>query len=136
MSSKSFQWTPTARDLDILNALWDSPESMTASEIVHAVPGLTINTVQVVLRKLLKNDVIQVAKIVYSGTVLCRSYQPTMSRNDFMTAKLAKEIAETKADLSKTSLVAALFEKETNPQKAKREIEELEKMLEEFKKTL
>ena len=136
MLQKNFQWKPTARDLDILNVLWDSPEPMIASEIVRAVPGLTINTVQVVLRKLLKNEAIQVAKIVYSGTVLCRSYQPTMSRDDFMTALFTDEIAETNANLSKTSLVAALFKKENDPEKAKKEIEELEKMLEEFKKTL
>ena len=44
----------TNRDLDILNILWNAGKPMTASEIVATGNGLTTNTVQAVLRKLLK----------------------------------------------------------------------------------
>ncbi len=62
----------THRDMDILNVLWEGKGSLTASQIVEAGPSLTINTVQAVLRKLLKKKLIEIDKIVYSGTVLCR----------------------------------------------------------------
>lgn len=67
----------TERDMEILNILWESTESMTASQLIEADPTLTINMVQAVLRKLLKKNLIQVDKIVYSRTALCRSYSPT-----------------------------------------------------------
>ena len=55
---------------------------MIASEIVALNDDLNINTVQNVLRSLLKEGYIEVAEIVYSGTVLCRSYQATEKAQD------------------------------------------------------
>ena len=45
---------------------------------------MNINTVQVCIRQLLKNDYIKVANIVYSGTVLCRSYEPAVAKKDYV----------------------------------------------------
>ena len=60
----------TRRDMDIMNILWQSEEPMTASQIAGVNPDLTINTVQAVIRKLLKEKLIKIDNIVYSGTVL------------------------------------------------------------------
>ena len=60
----------TNRDLDILNLLWESSTPLTASEILKKNNELTMNTIQAVLRKLLRNGYIEVADVVYSGTVL------------------------------------------------------------------
>ncbi len=57
----------TKRDMDVMNILWDSDEPKTAALIVKAKPELTMNTVQAVLRKLLKNNLIEVADIFYNG---------------------------------------------------------------------
>ena len=56
---------------------------MIASEIADCRPDLTINTVQAVLRKLLKYQLVEVADIVYSGTVLSRSYRPAITSEEF-----------------------------------------------------
>ena len=48
---------------------------MIASEIVKTGTDLNINTVQAALRSLIKKNYIEVAEIVYSGTVLTRSYR-------------------------------------------------------------
>lgn len=44
----------TSREIDILNILWENEKPLIASEIADARSDLTINTVQAVLRKLLK----------------------------------------------------------------------------------
>lgn len=63
----------TNREMDILNILWSAQRPLTASEIAKSKEALTINTVQANLRKLQNKNLIRVADIVYSGTVLSRS---------------------------------------------------------------
>lgn len=126
----------TNRDLDILTVLWNSSKSMTASEITSANPDLKINTVQAVLRKLLKNNVIEVSDIVYSGTVLSRSYAPKISRKDFALFKLTSEYHNLGKDLSKASLVASLLDTESDEEKVQNDIIQLKEMLDHYKKNI
>lgn len=123
----------TPRDLDVMNILWKSGQSMTASEIVASNPELTSNTVQAVLRKLLKKELIKVENIVYSGTVLSRSYCPTISSDDFAIMQLTSDYNILKDDISKSKLIAALLESEPDKNKTLQDIAEIEHMLEEFK---
>ena len=125
----------TGRDLDILQILWDAPDSLTALEIVKQHPDLTMNTVQAVLRKLLKRGLIKVNRIVYSGTVLSRSFSPVITSEDFVILQMKENVKEIDK-ISKTSLVAALFEEEGDARKRLKEIEELETMLSDYKKSL
>ena len=74
----------TDRDLDILQIMWRHSGSMTASEICRQDDTLTMNTAQAVLRKLLREGFIEVADIVYSGTVLTRSYKPAIMAADYI----------------------------------------------------
>lgn len=125
---------PTTRDLDILNILWDAQKAMTASEIVNAKTELTMNTVQSVLRKLLKKEIVKVADIVYSGTVLSRSYVPTISSEDFALIHLSNEFQKLNHKVSKASIVATLLNSEQDDAKTQKEIEEIEHLLKEYKK--
>lgn len=59
-----------------MSVLWRIGESLTASSIAEKGGGLSINTVQAVMRSLMKKGYVEVADIVYSGTVLTRSYKP------------------------------------------------------------
>ena len=72
----------TKRQEDIMNILWDAKEPMIASEIVKTGIDLNINTVQAALRSLIKKNYIEVAEIVYSGTVLTRSYRAVVKREE------------------------------------------------------
>lgn len=71
------------RQLDVMKVLWDHSSPMVASDIVNGSPALNINTVQSCLKVLLKENLIEVADIVYSGTVLSRSYRPLISRDEY-----------------------------------------------------
>ena len=82
----------TGREKDILSILWNSEKGLIASEVVKERDDLTINTVQAVLKKLLRRNLIEVDQIVYSGTVLSRSYKPTLTEAEFETKMLCAGI--------------------------------------------
>ena len=71
------------RQLEVMDVLWESGEPMIASEIVKAREDLNVNTVQAALRSLVKKNYIEVADIVYSGTVLSRRYRTLISKEDY-----------------------------------------------------
>ena len=100
MSRKTPQITDynlTGREKDILSILWNSDNGLIASEIVRIGDGnLTINTVQAVLKKLLKRELIQIDQIVYSGTVLSRSYIPTFTEEEFTLNMISNQILDLK----------------------------------------
>lgn len=126
----------TSREVDIMNILWASEKPLIASEIADSRPDLTVNTVQAVLRKLLKYQLIEVANIVYSGTVLSRSYRPTITSEEFALHEVTSDYLAFQKTLSKPLLVSALLDTEKDPVKTRETIDELQKMLDEYKKKL
>lgn len=123
----------TDREQDILNILWAAEKPLVASDIAKSDDSLSINTVQAVLRKLLQKKLIKVADIVYSGTVLSRTYQPTISPNDFTLQQFVSQFEDAKKNITIPDFVATLLEHEKD--EAQR-IEELEALLEERKRKL
>lgn len=115
----------TSKQLEIMQVLWRNGRSLTASEITNDNPDLNINTVQVGIRQLLKKEYIEVADIVYSGTVLCRSYKPIISKEEYVDAFFRDEIGSISAALS--------FIDKTND---KSMLDELEKAIERKRKTI
>lgn len=74
----------TGREIDLLNVFWSNKEPMTARQIAAASDELSINTIQVVIKSLLKKKCISVADIVYSGTVLARTYKVDITKTEFI----------------------------------------------------
>ena len=123
----------TSREIDIL---WENEKPLIASEIADARSDLTINTVQAVLRKLLKYQLVEVADIVYSGTVLSRFYRPTITSEEFAVQELTSDYLAFQKTVSKPLLVSALLDTEEDPVKARETIDELQQMLDAYKKEL
>lgn len=73
----------TKKQEEVMNVLWESEKPMIASEILKMRDDFNINTVQATLRTLVKKKYIEIAGIVYSGTVLARSYKPLIKKEDF-----------------------------------------------------
>lgn len=71
------------RQLEVMDVLWEADEPMIASEIVKAREDLNVNTEQAALRSLVKKNYIEVADIVYSGTVLSRRYKTLITKEDY-----------------------------------------------------
>lgn len=86
------------------------------------------------LRGLLNKELIEVADIVYSGTVLTRSYRPLIIEQDLIMKELKNQFKKIdKKAISIPSIVTFLIENEKNEELI---IEELEKLLAERKKSL
>lgn len=136
MKKKKNVFNLTNREMDILNILWSAEEPLVASEIARRDETLTINTVQATLRKLLKQELIEVADIVYSGTVLSRSYRPTESSKDFAVQEFSAQLRNFRKNITASRLVANLIEQEEDTDAALKEIEQLEAILKEKKERL
>lgn len=119
------------REKDIMKILWEADTSLTASEICAKNESLSINTVQAVLKKLLKKDYIQIADIVYSGTVLTRSYVAKISSDEYATIQVRELYQFTGKKGVVSNLVSHLLDGEDNEEET---IQKLEEMLEERKK--
>lgn len=113
----------TRRELDVLNILWESSKPITAKEIVELNPSLSINTVQAVLKHLLKKEYIKVGDIVYSGTVLARGYSAVLDVNEYMAEQLMQGISSKR--LSVEGIMAALLRYDQNDEKTIEKLEEL-----------
>jgi predicted transcriptional regulator len=131
--SRSKNLLLTEREMDIMRILWESEKPLVASEITKVDSSLSSNTVQSVLRKLLEKNFIEVADIVYSGTVLTRSYRPTISKKDLLIEQFLNQYISNNSNIPLPNLVATLLKHEKNE---KDTIEQLEQLLEERKKSL
>lgn len=76
------------------------------------------------------------ADIVYSGTVLSRSYRPLISHDEFISSQFSQDLERLNKTISKPSLLKTLFDAEKDRDRVKAEIEELEQMLDEYRKKL
>ncbi len=118
------------RELDVMNVLWEAKKPLIASDIPKARPDLSINTVQAVMKKLIAKNFIKVDDIVHSGTVLTRSYVPTIAPEDYALHYVKSEIFPFGKFLSKAKLINTLFESSENEDGL---IEELEGLIQEKK---
>lgn len=133
MPKGKYELSLTKRELDVMKILWESKKPLVASEITKIDESLNINTVQSVIRKLLSKDYIKVADIVYSGTVLSRSYSPTISKKELMIQQFVGQFKKNEDRIPIPSLVTTLLKHEKNEKEV---IEQLETVLKERKKTL
>lgn len=125
--------TLTNKEQDVLNLLLDTKKSLTASEIVAHDKNLNNNTVQSVLRSLLKKGQIEVAEIVYSGKALCRSYQPTAEAREAVMEEFALHFRSLRKSVPMPQIFAGLIGNENDKQAV---IDELEAFLAEKRLSL
>lgn len=74
----------SGRELEVMKIFWENGEAYTASQVGNINPELSINTIHAVLKSLLKRNYIRVDEIVYSGTVLTRSYRPAVTMAEYV----------------------------------------------------
>lgn len=116
----------TSKEQAVMNQLLSAETSLTASEIVAQNKSLNSNTVQSVVRSLLKRGYIEVAQIVYSGKVLCRSYRPTEKAKNAAFEDLSARFRSLRKNMPAPVIFAGLIDSEEDQQAV---IEELEAMI-------
>ncbi len=124
------------RELDVLNILWRSGDAMMATDIVNAGEGLTQSTVTAVLRKLLKDELVEVVGITHSGRVLSRTYRPTETSRDVILQNFTNTYNCFNNVISESTLCAAILTENKAPEKAKSEIKKLKSILADYEKNL
>uniref|UniRef100_UPI0040570B92 MarR family transcriptional regulator n=1 Tax=Acetatifactor sp. TaxID=1872090 RepID=UPI0040570B92 len=124
------------RELDVLNILWRSEEPMMATDIVNAKLGLTQSTVTAVLRKLLKDELVEVAGVTHSGRVLSRTYRPTDASRDVILQNFTEHYNSFSDVISESSICAAILTTDKAPDRAKAEIKKLKSLLSDYEKSL
>jgi len=122
------------RELDVLNILWKSDSEMMATDIVNAGEGLTQSTVTAVLRKLLKEELVEVVGITHSGRVLSRTYRPTEASRHVILDNFTYTYSCFSNIISESTLCAAILTNDKTPEQAKSEIKKLKSILSDFEK--
>lgn len=114
------------RELDVMLVLWNSDKALAATDIPSINSELSVNTVQAVLKNLLKKSYIKVSDIIYHGTVLTRSYEPVLTHEDYIFSQLENTA------LTSSGLAVALVKKEKDADT----LSQLEQLIQEQKKKL
>lgn len=120
----------TGRELDVMNVLWEAERPLIAKDIVSINSALSINTVNAVIKTLLRKGYIKVAEIVYSGTVLTRSYNIVLTAEEYMVYQITKGISK---HFRIEDIVVALLKQEKNKKEA---IDKIELMLKKYKEKM
>ena len=115
------------RQLKVMQVIWDSEVSLTASDITAAA-GLPISTVQASLRSLVSKKYIEVGDVVYSGTVLSRTYVPLVSKEQYLRTACAGLLSADTTQLTMSAFVSEIASTET--------LDELERMIKQRRKEL
>ena len=74
----------SGREFEILEIFWEQKIAFTAKQIQEINPELSLSTIQNTLKKLVKKKLIKIDDIVYSGTVLSRSYIVCITKEDYI----------------------------------------------------
>lgn len=124
------------RELDVLNILWKSDQAMTSTDIVNEMRGLTQSTVIAVLRKLLKEGLVEVDGVTHSGKVLSRTYRPTAASRNIIMDNFAADYANFKDVIAQSDICAAILHVEDRPDRLKAEIKKLKAVISDWEKKL
>ena len=125
----------TRKELDILYVLWGTDEALSATKITEQAPDLNKNTVNALLRKLLRNGLIRVDDIGYSGTVLTRKYKAVLSHEEYMRQSIAEDTKKVTDTSSRRDLIFAILDSIEDREEALREVDAMAAALDEYRKT-
>lgn len=123
------------RELEVLNILWNTDKPLMASSIVNMQEELTQSTVTAVLRKLLKENLVEVAGVAHSGKVLSRLYRPTELSKEVLLQDFADQYYKFRSVISKSELLKAMLDKDSDMDKKEiaRDIADIKNVLKDFK---
>ena len=126
----------TRRELDIMRILWESDVSMKASEIAQASGGGSIDSVQPIIKSLIKKGMVEVDEVVYSRNVLARKFKAAVNADSIEMGIIKNVLGNLVSKNITASYLVAAFLPEDNDDKTLAELDELEKMIKERKEQL
>lgn len=121
------------RELDVMNVFWAQEGAVIASDIPKVNGSLSINTVQAVIKKLIQKNYLKVDEIVYSGTVLTRSYLPVVTADEYAKRQIQTDASFLNKYTNKIGVIEALLDAEEDEAQL---LNDLEALVKERKKNL
>ena len=122
-----------AKEYDILSTILHAKEPLNVSQIIEFHPNMTANIVQPSIRKLMKLNLVEVADITLEGNVFSRRFKPTAAAPDMLQKMFIDDYIHFSKLVSGQSLISAMIQADSDPDKALQEIDEVEKLLLEYK---
>lgn len=122
-----------AKEYDILSTILHAEEPLNVSQIIELHPNMTANIVQPSIRKLMKLKLIEVADITLEGNIFSRRFRPTASVADVIQKMFVDDYIHFSKLVSGQSLISAMIQADNDPDKAMQDIDEMEKLLREYK---
>ena len=113
------------RELDVMNVFWAQEGPVIASDIPKVNGSLSINTVQAVIKKLIQKKYLKIDEIVYSGTVLTRSYLPIVTADEYAKRQIQTDASFLCKYTNKIGVVEALLDAEEDQTQLLNDLEEL-----------
>lgn len=114
------------KEMDVMLVFWNTDEALASSDIPKIESALNINTVRVAIKNLLQKSAIEVTDIAQRGTVLTRTYRPTISFEDYLSGQLQH------MNFNSLNLMSALVRQETDHEN----LDELEKIIRERRRSI
>ncbi|WP_297567089.1 BlaI/MecI/CopY family transcriptional regulator [uncultured Faecalibaculum sp.] len=74
----------TKKESQIMDVFWSRGHPMIASEIAEQIEEMSIYSVQQVLTRLLKENMIQVSGIAHNRNAIARQYLPVMNEAEYL----------------------------------------------------
>lgn len=122
-----------AKEYDILYTIFHAEEPINVPQITKLHPEMTANIVQPAIRKLLKLKLIEIADIAIDGNIFSRRFKPSASAVDTIRKMFIDDYTKFTRLVSKQTLLSAITQADNNPEKAQKEISEMERLLREYK---
>lgn len=102
----------STRELEVLNVLAGHDKKLTATNVVNETNGLTQSTVIAVLRKLLRENKVEVSGVSRSGKVLARAYTITQTGRHAVLEYLLTELKSVRNIVSLDDIITAWTEED------------------------
>ena len=106
----------TKRESEIMSILWNTDSEMSAIDIMNASDGISLNTIQQTLQKLLKLNFIHISGVGMHKKSLTRLFRPSVDEADYISAFISK---------SAFAKLASNFIKQVNNEEALEELSEI-----------
>lgn len=122
------------KEYDILSTILHSDQPLNVSQIIDFHPSMTANIVQPSIRKLMKLNLVEVADITLEGNVFSRRFKPTAAAPEMLRKMFVDDYVHFSKLVSGQTLISAMVQADNDPSKAMQDIDEMEKLLWEYKK--
>lgn len=106
LSSEPDGFTLSKRELEVISLIWESGRPLSRAEIAGMNPEKEwrSNSIHILLNRMMEKGAIEVAGFIRTGKVYGRTYQATLSWEEYATMQFFVNIRKANGDVRKSSM--------------------------------